>query len=66
MICSVVEKAPGIFYIYDEDGHYIDSCHLTGDASLLGFTATTVTINDGHGWIRVFNEHGQQIASHQA
>ena len=30
MICSVVEKAPCIFYIYDENGHYIEQLPLDG------------------------------------
>lgn len=64
MIGSVIPKAPGIFEIRDERGQRVSNCHLTGAATLLGFTATTVTIDDGHGYIRIFNEQGQPIASH--
>lgn len=64
MIGSVHETAPGIFEIRNERGQRESSCHLTGAATLLGFTASTVTIDDGHGYIRIFNEQGQPIASH--
>ena len=64
LIGSVHKTAPGIFEIRNERGQRVCNCTLPGSATLLGFTASTITFDDGQGYIRIFNEQGQPIASH--